>query len=394
MKKAIRAQIVRYKPNPAFRIDYDDGSFTNFTKQCSPDVAKIRLAKIRDQIELGTFELKDHTKHKSKLIPLDLFFRKALVYFNDQRKLGNLKQRTLDHRADTYAMFTSIIGRRQLVSRITTDHIDQFLLHLKATGTKHSTADHKRHYSPETLRSYKRDLHVAWEYAISKGWASSNPFHDYKIKGKGTRGKRILTADEQQAIIKRFDDLRTVWKPVAFHISKNTGARLGEVFRLKASSLFYEDVPGLGTIPGLHLHGKGDKMRDIPIDDFTHQLLLERIDIIRDPDRVNAILAQGGFKDWPARQQRAANGYILFEVIREKTISAEFRKIFRYCGITDASFHNLRKTFTTESIRHGMTMESMKQWLGHESIRTTENDYAVVEFVKMARELYATVGHS
>jgi site-specific recombinase XerD len=102
---------------------------------------------------------------------------------------------------------------------------------------------------------------------------------------------------------------------------------------------------------------------------------------------VQKILHKGHFKDQHLRHERAKEGYLLFEVIRPETIKSAFRKHFRACSIFDAHFHDIRKTFTTNSLTQGYSLESMKEWLGHEDIRTTQAFYGRVEFQRMAKEM-------
>jgi integrase len=383
MRKAITVRITKYTPNPTFRITYDDGSFKMFSLQCSKQAAQMRLAKIRDQIVIGSFELKDHKLSKAHYLTLRLFFKKLIAYLSKEIKLDNLKPKTVHHRVDTYAMFARIVGPNTVVASINKHHIDKFFLALQEKKTQHG-----RPYSVETFKSYKRDLHNAWEYAIEHNHANSNPFRKYKLKGKkANESRRVISPDEKQRIIAHFDTIPSEWKEFAYHIANNTGARRGEIFKLKASSLFYDDVPGIGTIPGITLTGKGDKTREIPIDDITHELILKRIDIIKDINHINEILNKASFQNHTARIKRATDKFLLFEVIRPETITEAFRKIFRACGITDAHFHDIRKTFTTDSLSQGYSMESMKEWLGHEDIRTTQTFYGRVEFKRMAMEM-------
>lgn len=383
MPKALYAKIARYKPNPSFRIEYSDGSFKTFTVHCSPEAARLKLAKIRDQIAVGAFELKDHARNKANLVTIAAFFKKYIAQLDAQLNLGLLKQRTLDHRIDTYAMFTRIIGQSTIVASVKQQHVDNFFIALQQKQTRHGHS-----YSVETLKSYKRDLHIAWEYAVDKAYASTNPFRKYKLKGKKTnQSRRIISPEEKQRIISRFDQLNAQWQQFAYHIAANTGARRGEIFTLKNTNLFTAEIAGIGAVHGLTLSGKGDKTRKIPIDDFTHELIRNRIAIISNPDQVRAILRKASFRNHELRAQRAASGYLLFEVIRPETITEAFRKIFRSCGINDAHFHDIRKTFTTNSLTQGYSLEAMKEWLGHEDIRTTQGFYGLVEFERMAREM-------
>jgi integrase len=56
---------------------------------------------------------------------------------------------------------------------------------------------------------------------------------------------------------------------------------------------------------------------------------------------------------------------------------------FRRAGVTDASSHNLRKTFATRLLSSGAAITEVQHLLGHASVKTTEKAYAA--FVKNER---------
>jgi integrase len=56
---------------------------------------------------------------------------------------------------------------------------------------------------------------------------------------------------------------------------------------------------------------------------------------------------------------------------------------FSRAGVTDASSHNLRKTFATRLLSRGAAITDVQHLLGHASVKTTEKAYAA--FVKNER---------
>ena len=57
-------------------------------------------------------------------------------------------------------------------------------------------------------------------------------------------------------------------------------------------------------------------------------------------------------------------------------VSHKFKQEVRKVGITDARFHDLRRTFGLNLIKQGMSIYKVSKLLGHSSVRTTEQHYA------------------
>ncbi len=62
-------------------------------------------------------------------------------------------------------------------------------------------------------------------------------------------------------------------------------------------------------------------------------------------------------------------------------ISAIFKKYMKKAGINDASFHSLRHTFATHSLRKGTNIIVVQEALGHQSLTTTQ------KYVHFLREM-------
>ena len=57
-------------------------------------------------------------------------------------------------------------------------------------------------------------------------------------------------------------------------------------------------------------------------------------------------------------------------------VSHKFKKEVRKVGISNARFHDLRRTFGLNLIKQGMSIYKVSKLLGHKSVRTTEQHYA------------------
>ena len=64
-------------------------------------------------------------------------------------------------------------------------------------------------------------------------------------------------------------------------------------------------------------------------------------------------------------------------------VSHKFKKEARRLQISDARFHDLRRTFGLNLIKQGMSIYKVSKLLGHQSVRTTEQHYALLLTVEI-----------
>ena len=172
------------------------------------------------------------------------------------------------------------------------------------------------------------------------------------------RHPRILSPSEREAILKRaYKTDYQMHRIIRFCLY--TGARRAEI-----ASLTW---PMVGDA-SCRLIGKGNKERTIPL-------------------LVGAIEAMGEPKDI---------GYV-FEHFNDLSVyTKRFKKIARACGIEDLHLHNLRHTAATEFLRAGMSLEVVREILGHLDLATTEiyakilQDRINAEAKKYEKNLYST----
>jgi len=121
----------------------------------------------------------------------------------------------------------------------------------------------------------------------------------------------------------------------------NTGMRKTEIVTLKWSQIKNGQ---------LYLVGKGDKPREVPINEDLEQLFKS----IR-------------------KKQGLRNKYVFTcqgkQIIGNVGIS--FKAVLKRAGITDFRFHDLRHTFSSHFVMRGGDLKSLQEILGHSNIATT-----------------------
>src|SRR5712671_7814162 len=129
------------------------------------------------------------------------------------------------------------------------------------------------------------------------------------------------------------------------------GLRSAEVLALNPEHVLLSEAQ-------LRVHGKGNKLRFLPLAPETVQLLEHYLRLER-PNPCSAalfVLLKG-----PARGNRMT--------------PAGLRSLFRYhrqtTGVTQANPHRFRHTFASDMIRAGISLPALMQLMGHAQIQTT-----------------------
>ncbi len=222
--------------------------------------------------------------------------------------------------------FKTMLPRNILKSEITPLHIQNYINYLKKT--KHTNNTCNRYL--EVLKSF---FH----------WLSDN--HQIKkptacirhLKAEIPK-RRCLSEDEYQQLLNVTSGIENA----AFQFLANTGLRRNE-FRF----LTYENI-----MPNfLHVVGKGNKQRYIPLNKICKQILSQ----------------------YPQNGQNQPTFISAFEY-REK-LYLLCQKLARQLDIPSFGPHSFRHFFATRLIRAGVPLIKVSKILGHSSIKITEQIY-------------------
>ncbi len=372
--KPTRATLRLDRKYPVIRIYYEDNSCKTITKRCSPEAAKDLVEKINDRIALGTFDLADFSKIVRKRIKLEKFAQDYLTYREREVELGNLSKATLE--TDYYALlsFLKFVGKKFFIDRIDDNLIKEYQKHLlKEDGKKEFT-----------VNTYHKHLKSAFSYALEKNYIQANYFKKVSIL-QTKIVKRIHTDEEINLIRDELSNQLQRWKLDTFNLSLWTGARRGELFKLKKEDLVFIKVQSQ-SFPFLQLHGKGSNIRNIPLGPKAFDLINERIKILSDADKIRELVRLGNHSCFPYYYKRAENGYLFFEINRDDSISKSFKKTLKKLGI-ESKFHNNRKSYGSYLLEGGATLESVQKSLGHSSVETTETHYTEITNLKLMNEI-------
>ena len=134
-----------------------------------------------------------------------------------------------------------------------------------------------------------------------------------------------------------------------------TGCRISEALAVKV-----HDIEDRGNVTVVHIRGKGDKIRTLPIHPKLLKTVLELID----------------------RRQKQSNDFLFtrvkgegdeFQPMRRQSVGALLKTTLKRLGLeTSRSLHSSRRTVISNLLENGARIESVAELAGHANINTTQ----------------------
>ena len=159
----------------------------------------------------------------------------------------------------------------------------------------------------------------------------------------------ILSKNQMLKII---NDEKNIKHKLWLILSYGSGLRISEVASLKVSDILSKEHK-------IHVIGKGNKERYVPLPDYTLKLL--RLYWLQNKDKItNDFL-------FPKIHKNSNSDFI-----NPFTIKQAFQKIKKNNNLDDSiTFHTLRHSFACEYLKSGGDIWELRSLLGHSSINTT-----------------------
>lgn len=265
--------------------------------------------------------------------------------FLDYSKINNSKHQYEQnkHKVEVFKTFFGNI----LIKDITAEHIEKLKAYLLDKGLKNSSVN--RYYS---------SLSKAFNLIIlNKKLSMINPCTMVKKLKEDNQIMRYLTEDEEQRLLK---ELSPHLKPIVI-CALTTGLRLSNILNLKWQSINLD----VGFIEILKQENKGHKKIQIPLSNKFKQELYKI-----------------GIKE---------SGYVFINAKTNKpytTIKTGFAEACRRANIKDLRFHDLRHTVGTRLVANGADLQTVKEYLAHSSLTTTQRyTHPVKENMKRAVDI-------
>ena len=253
-----------------------------------------------------------------------------------------------------------------------------------------------------TLKSIKRILSVAFNWAIDMDYIKSNPINRVKlpvIKETESLYKHIyISPEEFKKIVDMFKNTAYI---VPYMIAYHTGMRVGEVLGLQWKNIDFEkhEIYVCSNFQRYYLKGFNDSAtlsapktssseRTIVISDFLNDFLKERYCEIQknkgkyqnfythyylDGEKHIVTNNNGGLDEIDLVCVRDDGSYI-----SRSSLKDTYKKVRDTLKIKNFDFHSLRKTHCTELISRGANIKDVQKRLGHKDITMTLKVYTEV----------------
>ncbi len=210
--------------------------------------------------------------------------------------------------------------------------IELFNRHLREKGNAVATRNKRLRY-----------LRAALNLAVKRGYVKVSPMDSWEWEREDNKAPKILTLDEETAILKAADSLYGFRWWCFLYIALRTGARLGELLSLAWDHVDFDEAR-------MHLtQTKGKRDRMVPLT----------------PDSVNML------RRLIAQTLKQGGPFIGLGT----NINRAWRRIRNKAGMPGVTIHDLRRTFITRALRSGADVDIVRRLAGHSSLSTTMTYY-------------------
>lgn len=315
-----------YKRNNTIYVDFYDKSGKRHRKSLKKEWNKDNVAlakkelipKIINEVELDTY---------GKSYTLSYFLDYILTKVKTFRKVSTYEvKKVLVKRVKD-----NIVDKD--IKKYTYQDLEEFLLRLYSLG-----------YKSSTIKITYGVLREAFNEALKREVIYKIPSPSFISKDDSVK-KKAYSKDEVNTLIsKASGELK-----IALIIAFNTGARVGEILAMDYNSLDgqYLVIDKAIDIKRKNLTTtKTNRSRKVPLSSEVYTLL----------------------KSLP-KDKRFVN-------MTYQTLKYQLSQLCKKCEIPYYGIHNARHTFTTICLANGVSMVSVKEWLGHSSFKMIDKVYS------------------
>ena len=335
-------------------IGYDDKGRPKtknvLAKTKSECIAKLKV--LRDSIKAPTH---DRPKPGSSLGDwLDHWYQNC--------KKPNLRPNTqMSYERRIYQHIIPSLGSIPL-DKLTTNDIQQFYTKLKQGGRLIRAEHYGEGLSDQTVRGIHTTLHAALDKAVAEKLLFRNPADGCRLPPARAREMQVLAPEEiQRLLIQAKED--GCFELLLLELS--TGLRRGELCALQWSDLNFR-TGELRVERQVH-RARGELLVSPPKTKASNRSIIlpsPVLDVLK--EYKGATTSQWMFPS-PLNDDSPRD---------PDTVRKRLRTILERAGCKKIRFHDLRHTFSTASLEHGMDIKTLSTIIGHVSSSTTLNVYA------------------
>ncbi|GGK20945.1 hypothetical protein GCM10010965_12550 [Caldalkalibacillus thermarum] len=214
---------------------------------------------------------------------------------------------------------------------------------------------------------------------------SYSPPQPADIEDPPKHGKPQINVWNQEEMNAFLDAAKGDWMYPVFHLSLNTGMRIGEVLGLQwkhvdfDKKLIYVRQSLTAKTRELTSPKTESSIRDVPFDDITSKILKNQKSAINE----KKLRAGSSYNDQDFVFVSGEGAPLLQSNVRRK-----FNSLIKKAGVPKIRIHDMRHTWATLQLMTGTDIKTVSSILGHSSVWFTYDTYAHVlpEMQKLAVE--------
>ena len=277
-------------------------------------------------------------------------------------KKPNLRPNTqMSYERRIYQHIIPELGNIQL-DKLTTYDIQQFYTKLKQGGRLLRTELYGEGLSDQTVRGIHTTLHAALDKAVAEKLIFRNPTDGCRLPPAKAREMQVLAPEEIQRLLIQAKE-NGCFELLLLELS--TGLRRGEICALQWGDLNF-------------------RAGELRVERQVHRV---RGELVVSPPKTKAsnrsvILPTPVLNVFKKYKTTTTSRWIFPSPVKEDsprdpaTVRKRLQTILERAGCKKIRFHDLRHTFSTVSLEHGMDVKTLSTIIGHVSSSTTLNVYA------------------
>lgn len=214
----------------------------------------------------------------------------------------------------------------------------------------------KEQFSERSQARWVSSVKAFFRYMLEDEFREDNPVALLEGPKLGLYLPDTLSFEDVEKIIDAIDDSNDLGKrnKCIIEVLYGCGLRVSELIDLKISNINFKENY-------LKVEGKGDKVRFVPLADYTAKQIKNYIKHVRSNYKINPKHADCLFLN---SRGSSMSRVIVFIIIKELAEKANINK--------KISPHTFRHSFATHLLQNGADLRYIQEMLGHSSITTTE----------------------